>query len=125
MRRRTSLVSIFPITFAPAIAVTGHDEATEYPVCVGADGVERIGKIEWAHKEAFPPLAAAIQAISNIRKTKRRREITKPDSRGDKLQKLNDSIANLDADQGAAVVETVEGVQRIRGLAGSGKTIVL
>jgi superfamily I DNA and RNA helicase len=28
-------------------------------------------------------------------------------------------------DQGAAVIETVQGVQRIRGLAGSGKTIVL
>ena len=27
--------------------------------------------------------------------------------------------------QGRAVIETVEGVQRIRGLAGSGKTIVL
>lgn len=31
----------------------------------------------------------------------------------------------MDADQGAAVIETVEGVQSIRGLAGSGKTIVL
>ena len=38
---------------------------------------------------------------------------------------MEDSIANLDNLQGRAVIETVEGVQRIRGLAGSGKTIVL
>src|SRR4029077_13748569 len=36
-----------------------------------------------------------------------------------------DSIATLDNLQSKAVIETVEGVQRIRGLAGSGKTIVL
>jgi len=41
------------------------------------------------------------------------------------LKALEDSIANLDSQQSAAVVETYEGVQRIRGLAGSGKTIVL
>jgi superfamily I DNA and RNA helicase len=38
---------------------------------------------------------------------------------------LEDSIATLDSLQSKAVIETVDGVQRIRGLAGSGKTIVL
>jgi len=38
---------------------------------------------------------------------------------------LEDSISNLDTQQSRAVIETVAGVQRIRGLAGSGKTIVL
>ena len=38
---------------------------------------------------------------------------------------MEDSIATLDNLQGKAVIETVEGVQRIRGLAGSGKTIAL
>ncbi len=44
---------------------------------------------------------------------------------GAKLKRLEDSIATLDHRQHKAVLETVEGVQRIRGLAGSGKTIVL
>ena len=46
-------------------------------------------------------------------------------SRGAKLKRLEDSIATLDNRQSRAVIETVNGVQRIRGLAGSGKTIVL
>jgi superfamily I DNA and RNA helicase len=46
-------------------------------------------------------------------------------SRGSRLKALEDSIANLDSRQGQAVIETVDGVQRIRGLAGSGKTIIL
>ncbi len=41
------------------------------------------------------------------------------------MQRLEDSIAVLDQQQHSAVIETVNGVQRIRGLAGSGKTIVL
>ncbi|WP_349252958.1 DEAD/DEAH box helicase [Burkholderia cenocepacia] len=41
------------------------------------------------------------------------------------MRRLEDSIANLDSRQSEAVIETVDGVQRIRGLAGSGKTIVL
>lgn len=41
------------------------------------------------------------------------------------MKSLEDSIATLDSIQNKAVIETVEGVQRIRGLAGSGKTIVL
>ena len=44
---------------------------------------------------------------------------------GAKLKKLEDSIAILDHRQNRAVIETVDGVQRIRGLAGSGKTIIL
>ncbi|MGS0756693.1 DEAD/DEAH box helicase, partial [Roseateles sp. GG27B] len=47
------------------------------------------------------------------------------DSRGAKLKRIEESIANLDQHQSQAVIETVDGVQRIRGLAGSGKTIVL
>lgn len=124
MKRRDLLVKIQPITFAPAANITAeNDEA--YPVFSDKRIAEYISEIEWADFAVFPALAAAIQAISNIRKSRRRRDLKKEDSRGSILQRLNDSIANLDVDQGAAVVETVEGVQRIRGLAGSGKTIVL
>ena len=49
----------------------------------------------------------------------------KEDSQGAKLKQLENSIATLDNLQSKAVIETVDGVQRIRGLAGSGKTIVL
>ena len=41
------------------------------------------------------------------------------------MKALENQISCLDKHQSKAVIETVEGVQRIRGLAGSGKTIVL
>jgi superfamily I DNA and RNA helicase len=68
---------------------------------------------------------SALQNISTIRKSKTKRSIAKEHSRGAKLKRLEESIATLDNLQSKAVIETVEGVQRIRGLAGSGKTIVL
>ena len=68
---------------------------------------------------------SAIESISTIRQSRARRNIEQPNSLGARLKKLEDSIATLDHQQSTAVIETVEGVQRIRGLAGSGKTIVL
>src|SRR5206468_1812601 len=46
-------------------------------------------------------------------------------SKGGILKTIESEIANLDAWQKAAAIETPDGPQRIRGLAGSGKTIVL
>jgi superfamily I DNA and RNA helicase len=124
MERRHLLANIQPITFAPAANISDLS-SPDYPITCGADLIDYITTLEWERKDVYSSLAAAIQSLSNIRKSRRRREVSKANSRGATLQKLNDSIANLDADQGAAVVETVDGVQRIRGLAGSGKTIVL
>jgi superfamily I DNA and RNA helicase len=126
VRRRTLAATITTITYAPTIRIDPPGDADEYPI-FGRDDelINFVTEIEWPDSSLFPALAGAIQALSTIRKGRRRREIAQQHSRGDKLRKLEDSIANLDSDQGAAVIETVEGVQRIRGLAGSGKTIVL
>lgn len=126
MQRRDLLVKISVATFAPAVRPTAADPDSDYPVLVrDSDILDFINAIEWGHTSTFPALAGAIQAMSTIRKGRRRREAAKKNSRGYKVRNLEDSIATLDVDQGAAVIETVEGVQRIRGLAGSGKTIVL
>jgi superfamily I DNA and RNA helicase len=79
----------------------------------------------WEHPEYYLPLLATIQAVTTIKARSKREKVTRQDSKGAILKKLEDSIANLDANQSQAVIETVEGPQRIRGLAGSGKTIVL
>jgi len=73
----------------------------------------------------FAHLLAAIQVVTSIRSGKLKREPKQPDSRGARLKRVEDSIANLDQHQSRAVIETVDGLQRIRGLAGSGKTIIL
>src|SRR2546426_1000939 len=82
--------------------------------------------MNWKPKSrGFPALVSVIQAISTLRRGRKKRELHDPESRGTRIKSLEDSIANLDTQQSAAVVETFEGVQRIRGLAGTGKTIVL
>lgn len=126
VRRRELLAKISVATFAPAARIEEPDEDEEYPIFGRENGLaDFISNIEWENSNLYPTLASAIQSLSTIRKGRRRRDIARENSRGDKLRKLEDSIAHLDVNQGAAVIETVEGVQSIRGLAGSGKTIVL
>jgi len=70
-------------------------------------------------------LNAAIQRISNLKPKKKRDGVTNPDSMGFKIKEIEKRIANLDLWQKRGSIEYVNGPQRIRGLAGSGKTVVL
>lgn len=125
MNKRTLCVKISVITFAPAVArIVEKDD--DYPICNNAESLlQIINTLEWNNSEYYESLLSVLQAISTIRKGKKKREITNSKSKGAKLKALEDSIANLDNRQSRAVIETVEGVQRIRGLAGSGKTVVI
>lgn len=125
VNKRNLCVEINVITYAPAINIK-KEMANDYPLCSTEEELEyQISQLKWNNKEYYPRLVSVLQAISTIRKGKKRRETINSESRGTKLKNLEDSIANLDNQQSRAVIETVEGVQRIRGLAGSGKTIVL
>lgn len=78
----------------------------------------------------FPPqllkqINAAIERVANIRPKAKRAIAVTPKSKGSILKIIENEIANLDSWQKAAAIETPDGPQRIRGLAGSGKTIVL
>lgn len=121
--RRKLQVEINVVTFAPAIMTIEDND--DYPVCNENNISNIIDSFSWDSPEYFERLVSVLQSVSSIRKGKKKRDVSKSFSRGAKLQTLEDSIANLDNAQGRAVIETVEGVQRIRGLAGSGKTIVL
>jgi len=126
--RRNLLVPIHTVSFAPGIHdIRGSVKSAEYPI-VNFDTLgECLEQLDWpeAEEDIYKAVLSAIQSISTIRKSRTKRVVTKEDSRGGKLKRLEDSIATLDNLQGKAVIETVDGVQRIRGLAGSGKTIVL
>lgn len=125
VNKRKLCVEINVITYAPALMHKVECEE-DYPLCVSDNDLQRqIEALKWENSGYYEELVSVLQAISTIRKGKKRRESTKPESRGSKLKVLEDSIANLDNQQSRAVIETVEGVQRIRGLAGSGKTVVL
>lgn len=75
--------------------------------------------------DLYRSLQAALQRVSTIRPAKRRAEVKNDDSRGAAMKVIERGIANLDFWQKKAAIETPAGPQRIRGLAGSGKTIVL
>ena len=123
IRKRELLVKIRTVTFAPAVAqLSGNDE---HPLCNADNLVSVIEELDDFDPAVFPALVSVIQAISTLRRGRKKRDLRNQNSRGTKIKALEDSIANLDSQQSAAVVETYEGVQRIRGLAGCGKTIVL
>lgn len=84
-----------------------------------------IRALEGIDSELLASLQSALQRVSTIRPANKRSSVTKPTSRGAKLKEIERSIANLDHWQNRAAIEMPEGPQRIRGLAGSGKTIVL
>ena len=121
---------LFPlsiISFAPGVSKIKAVAKDGYPIVNEQDISATLKEINWSHgnDELYRMTLSAIESLSSIRKSRSKREIQQEDSRGAKLKRLEDSIATLDQRQNKAVIETVDGVQRIRGLAGSGKTIVL
>ncbi|BCW69991.1 ATP-binding domain-containing protein [Arthrobacter sp. NicSoilB8] len=102
-------------------------EDLEYPVANAATIHEALSRMVSAdfEPEIHERALSALQSMSSIRRSGAVRPVRREDSRGAILKRLEDSIATLDAQQSHAVIETAEDVQRIRGLAGSGKTVVL
>lgn len=76
-------------------------------------------------KALYENLKSTCADIFRLRGAKVTRNPVKPRSRGMKLKNLEEAIATLDYTQSKAVLETPSGIQRIRGLTGSGKTTVL
>ena len=126
MDRRKLRIPIHAISFAPGVHdLTSHLEG-DYPLANATSLLQALEAFTWGEDgEAYKRALSAIESISTIRQSRTRRTVNREYSRGAKLKRLEDAIATLDQTQSKAVIETVEGVQRIRGLAGSGKTIVL
>lgn len=127
MMGRNLKVPLSVVTFAPAVMDTDAVESPDYPLANEQNLQKVLAGINWtvSDNDLYRMTLSAIESLSSIRKSRSKREVTKLDSRGAKLKALEDSIATLDHRQNRAVIDTVEGVQRVRGLAGSGKTIVL
>ena len=127
MQGRDLRIPIHTVSFAPGVSTLPQDVDNGHPITNRATLIQALKRFEWENGEGsvYKAALSALESISTIRKTRTKRTIRQEDSRGAKLKSLEDSIATLDAEQSKAVVETVEGVQRIRGLAGSGKTIIL
>ena len=75
--------------------------------------------------EYYRHLNAFIQNSTSLSPNKHRADVKLKNSFGAILKTIEKKVANLDPDQKKAGIESCDGPQRIRGLAGSGKTIVL
>ncbi|MBX3640622.1 MAG: DEAD/DEAH box helicase [Nitrosomonas sp.] len=127
VKGRQLLVPLSVISFAPGINNIEAAAVENYPLVNEHSLAAVLNGLNWSdgNNDLYRMTLSAIESLSSIRKSRSKREVHRLDSRGAKLKRLEDSIATLDHRQNKAVIETVEGVQRIRGLAGSGKTIVL
>ena len=127
MGGRDVLIPIHTISFAPGIDSSEIVSEDHCPIANVENIIDTLSGFKWESpgRTVYESALSAIEGISTIRRNRTARTVTRDDSRGAKLRDLEKSIATLDPRQSKAVIETVEGVQRIRGLAGSGKTIVL
>ena len=122
--RRKLRIPIHTISFASQFTHTGEVDDT-YRIADTRSIGDELNALNWPepYPDAYEAALSVIENVSTIRQTGRR--LAQETTRGATLKMLENSIATLDPWQSRAVVETVDGVQRIRGLAGSGKTIVL
>ena len=74
--------------------------------------------------ELYKTILAEIEN-SNATIKHEKREVKKKNTKADILNKIEQEIATLDSRQSQAAYTDITGPQRIRGLAGSGKTILL
>ena len=127
VHRRILRIPIHTLSFAPAAHYPVAPDDAEYRVVNSSSLVPALQAFTWTDQEdeIYESALSALESISTIRKGRVNRTIRQESSRGRRLQDLENVIATLDNTQSKAVIETIEGVQRIRGLAGSGKTIVL
>ena len=128
VERRRLAVPIEAVSYAPAISTphgTNGAVLNQDSIKTWIDQRSRCDDLHDFTPELYERALSALQSISRIRRSGSPRTTKKEDSKGSILTKLEKSISTLDRQQNKAVIETVEGVQRIRGLAGSGKTIVL
>ena len=84
-----------------------------------------LNDVDPADGSVIQPLQAALQRVATIKPPKRRSKVVSANSKGAAIRLIEREIANLDQWQKQAALESPDAPQRIRGLAGSGKTVVL
>lgn len=121
IKRGTLKIYLDVVTFAPNTItnieekiISNHSDLKDYFSTINKD-----------NSSYYEYAMRSIQSIGTMKKVLSREKAITKNSRGWKLKNLEKAVANLDKTQMSAALEISDNVQRIRGLAGSGKTIVL
>ena len=126
VRKRKLVVPVDVVSYSPVDLDGERVEA--YPVLNSEsirEYVEDLVPNESYKSDLYELTLSALEYVTHLGKSRIARNVQSSNSLGRRLNKLEESIKTLEYQQSKAVQETVDGVQRIRGLAGSGKTIVL
>lgn len=116
--KRELAVDISILTFAPFIGIAAKDRKQNI--------FEDISKVTtWKNPQLYQALVSSVQSVIKLRAENTRTYVCKVLSKGAKVKDIEKTMANLDREQETAVISFTDGIQRIRGLAGSGKTIIL
>ena len=121
--RRRLVVALNTVTLFPA--PVDHPPETEGAYLAIEEVAEWVRSLPGIDEEAERNVQAALQRVTSIKPSRKRSSVVQTASRGAILKEIEKGIANLDRWQKMAAIESPEGPQRIRGLAGSGKTVVL
>lgn len=121
---RNTVVSPIVITIVASIGAF-PESSEQYIFSTAEDVGDTLRKLNSFNEQYYKSLCEALQKVTNIRPQKRRTHIVRENSKGWIIREIEKEIANLDEWQKKAALEVPDGPQRIRGLAGTGKTIVL
>ena len=126
-KNRILNVPVNSIVFAPnCINIDDFDCDSGLSISSNVDEILYIlNDITWDDGSLLETLLSHVQSLSKLKTKRKRSYVRQIDSKGSVLKKLENSLATLDSSQTTAVLVNIDNVQRIRGLAGSGKTIVL
>ena len=132
--RNELLVKIFAASYVPFLGSENKEDALndelENELLIGEFDIEQFmtgSKLSETPKpETLKELTAVLEGAKGIIKAKERKNLNGGlNSKGSILAYLEKEIASFDKHQKYAALTQLRGPQRIRGLAGSGKTIVL
>ena len=126
IKRGNILINLDVITYAPNMKENCIQTNDGYKLCNNNESLNAyFNSIQSNNIDYYEYAMRCIQSIGTMKKILSRENAQTENSRGWKLKELEQKVANLDKMQMSAALEISENVQRIRGLAGSGKTIVL
>ena len=129
MMERSELRNQRSLKFPPKIISLHHSVSIELPdgtiISTIESLTERFGQEKNLSIETCKHLNGFIQRSNSLKPKKNRERVKLSSSLGAKLQIIENQITNLDRIQTKAAINSFRGVQRIRGLEGTGKTIVL
>ncbi|MGH1378715.1 MAG: DEAD/DEAH box helicase [Alphaproteobacteria bacterium] len=127
--RTTLKFEVLPILYAPAAEVKEIQKEIESELVTSETTFKELvlqHEHEQVSAEDFSEIRSIVEGAKALTRPQRRiLQDPKTESKAAALIKLEEEIANFDEKQRQTALSTVQGPQRIRGLAGSGKTVIL